>query len=191
MKLFSFTIVILLFSINTQAQTNRLSENEKADILYLREEEKLARDVYDTMYKKWGLLIFNNIRQSEQMHMNAVKTLIDRFNLTDPVEITMDKAGEFQNVVIKKYYDDLVSVGTSSEMEALKAGAKIEEIDIGDLIEKFQRTKDSFVLETCNHLRSASERHLNAFVRNIKMRGEIYEPFILDKTLYRQLINRD
>ena len=38
-----------------------LSSQELDGILLIREEEKLARDVYLTLYDKWQIPIFNNI----------------------------------------------------------------------------------------------------------------------------------
>jgi hypothetical protein len=74
-----------------------VNETERADLLHMREEEKLARDVYLTLYNRWGLVIFRNIARSEQRHMDAIKTLLDRYNIPDPVEATGDRIGVFQN----------------------------------------------------------------------------------------------
>lgn len=49
----------------------------------MREEEKLARDVYLTFGEKWGLTLFTNIAKSEQTHTDAVKTLLDRYEIKD------------------------------------------------------------------------------------------------------------
>lgn len=62
-----------------------LSADEEAGLLYMREEEKLARDVYLTTYNLWRLQIFDNIAASEETHTEAVKLLLDRYNLADPV----------------------------------------------------------------------------------------------------------
>ncbi len=62
-----------------------LSQEEIDDLVYLREEEKLARDVYLHLYNTWGQWIFENIAASEQQHMDAVKTLLDRYGIHDPV----------------------------------------------------------------------------------------------------------
>ena len=61
----------------------------------MREEEKLARDVYLYMYNEWGLRIFNNIAVSEQRHFEAVGTLLDRYSVEDPAVET--GLGEFNN----------------------------------------------------------------------------------------------
>lgn len=53
--------------------------------MQMREEEKLARDVYLELYETWDLPVFYNIAQSEQTHMGAVKTLIEKYNLKDPI----------------------------------------------------------------------------------------------------------
>ncbi len=63
-----------------------LSDDEKYWLSHMREEEKVARDVYKELYKVWGLTIFSNIASSEQKHMDAIKTLLDRYGLEDPAK---------------------------------------------------------------------------------------------------------
>ncbi|MEO2154237.1 MAG: DUF2202 domain-containing protein [Nanoarchaeota archaeon] len=110
-----------------------LDEQEINDIEHMREEEKLARDVYLTLYNKWGLSIFKNIARSEQNHMNAVKVLIEKYNLEDPVEETGDEIGKFENPELEKLYNELVEKGSQSIKDALEVGATIEDLDIYDL----------------------------------------------------------
>jgi hypothetical protein len=55
-------------------QPYTLSKQEEEAILYMREEEKLARDVYDFLYARWSVNPFGNIRRSEQRHMDIVNT---------------------------------------------------------------------------------------------------------------------
>ena len=104
-----------------------LSEQEKADILFLREEEKLARDVYLLSYDLYGHIIFNNISNSEQTHMNSVYTLIVKYNLSDPAEGRQQ--GEFENVVLQNLYDSLALQSSVSLLAALKVGAAIEDLE--------------------------------------------------------------
>ncbi len=66
---------------------------------FMREEEKLARDVYKEMYAKYSLRPFLNISNSEQIHMNAIKTLLVKYNIEDPVSI--DKPGVFKDKVLQ------------------------------------------------------------------------------------------
>ena len=189
MKTFILSLSALVLSITgfTQ-QAPSLNQQEKDAILYMREEEKLARDVYDSMYAKWEVNPFGNIRLSEQAHMDRMKTLIITYRLEDPVDKNNDKHGLFTNVLLQKYYNELVSSGSQSLNEALKAGAKIEELDIIDLETRINQTQNKDIVATYNYLKMASENHLRAFVRRLKMQGIDYEPVILNKNELNKII---
>jgi hypothetical protein len=66
------------------ATPGALSAAETSALIYVREEEKLAHDVYVTLYTQWGLPVFQNISRSEQTHTDAIKDLLDRYGLPDP-----------------------------------------------------------------------------------------------------------
>ena len=165
-----------------------LNEAETDGILFMREEEKMARDVYLTMYEKYPLPIFRNIPKSENAHMSAIKVLIDKYDLTDPVGDNI--VGVFTNENIQGLYDDLVANGSVNEIEALKAGALIEETDILDLdthIAEIDENDDILTIYT--NLRRGSTHHLKAFVWNLKMRGVEYTPQLMDLEDYNDIIN--
>jgi hypothetical protein len=165
-----------------------LSDEEKAALQYMREEEKLARDVYITFYKENGLRIFRHISKSEQVHMNAIKRLLRYYGVEDPAK--GEKIGEFQNSDLQNLYDTLIAKGSASDIEALKVGAGIEEIDILDLFERMEKTKDHpRITRVFSRLEKGSEAHLRAFVRNLKAKGVVYEPQYLDKETYERIIN--
>ena len=63
-------------------------------IKYMREEEKLARDVYTTFSAQYTLPVFKNIPQSEQRHMDFILCLLNQYNITDPAS---DEIGVFNN----------------------------------------------------------------------------------------------
>ena len=105
-----------------------LSVEEEAGLLQMREEEKLARDVYLTMFETWGHWVFSNIASSEQTHMDAVKSLLDKYNIEDPA--AGKDVGEFDDGRIESLYIDLVQAGSESVVEALRVGATIEDLDI-------------------------------------------------------------
>ncbi len=149
-----------------------LSEEEASDLLFMREEEKLARDVYTTMYAEWGARVFDNISQAEQKHMNALLGLLDKYGLEDPV---LKPAGKFANTELQELYDNLVATGLQSRLDALKVGALIEEVDIEDIVIAMESTSRSDILNVYGNLVAGSENHLNAFVRNIEsITGETY-----------------
>ena len=62
-----------------------LNADEQASLLYIREEEKLAYDVYIKLNTQWGgsTQTFGNISNSEAKHQDAVHELLVRYNLPD------------------------------------------------------------------------------------------------------------
>ena len=168
----------------------KLSEQEKNAILYMVEEEKLARDVYLTLYKRWRLPIFRNIARSEQHHMNMVRVLFQKYGLPDP---TKEKGiGEFQNEELQKLYNELVEKGSNSLLDALHVGALIEELDIKDLEECLKGTDNRDIQIVFKNLMKGSRNHLRAFVRLIYRFGGTYQPQILSQEeVQKNTINKD
>lgn len=140
-----------------------LTDEEIGHITYVREEEKLARDVYLMLYEKYQALIFGNISESEQRHMDALKGLIVKYGLEDPVED--DTIGVFTNLFLADLYDKLVARGNENYCEALQVGLDIENLDIKDIEEALGDTavKAKDVIRVFNNLLSGSYNHLNAF----------------------------
>ncbi len=163
-----------------------LSAQEKQGLLYMREEEKLARDVYLYAYNMWGLKIFNQIAQSEQFHTNIVGILIEKYNLTDPYVST---PGVFKNQTIQKLYYNLTARVNQSSTEALIVGANIEELDIVDIQHWLDRTDNQDIKYAYNLLINGSANHLRAFVKNLANRGVTYHPVYLSQEEYEKIIN--
>jgi len=164
-----------------------VSSSEEKELLYMREEEKMAHDIYSLMYDKWGLRPFYNITGAEERHMSAVKSMIDKYALTDPVKDI--KVGAFTNMEIKKLYTGLLEQGNKSAIDALKAGAEVEEVDIKDLMQAIKDTDNKDIKFVYNNLLNASGNHLRAFMRNIERRGETYIPKHLDKKTFDEILN--
>jgi len=164
-----------------------LSDDEASGLLYMVEEEKLARDVYLTLYEKWGLQVFNNIANSEARHMDAVLGLIEKYNLTAPE--TLDKVGVFQNPELQALYDQLIERGSKSEVEALKVGTLIEETDIKDLEDWIAKTDNEDIKAVYSNLIRGSERHLRAFVKNLEAQGVSYTAQVLPEEYLNEVLN--
>ena len=147
-------------------QVTALTDDEKYWMTYMREEEKLARDVYLSLGNKWNLQIFYTIAQSEQTHMDSVKTLLDRYGVPDPA--TGKAQGEFTNPDLQKLHDDLIAQGSVSQVEALKVGVFIEETDINDLNKAISSTQKNDIETVYNNLLQGSLNHLNAFETNLE-----------------------
>ena len=137
-----------------------LSAGDAANLLIMREEEKLARDVYQVLSSKWNVRIFSNIAVSEQRHFDAIGTLISRYKLTDPAQET---AGVFTNRELQALYNELIAKGSASLPDALQVGVTIEETDIDDLKAEIAVTHNKDVLTVYGNLLSGSLNHLSAF----------------------------
>lgn len=160
-----------------------LTPDEAAGLQFMREEEKLAHDVYVTLYEKWDLSAFNSITASEQKHTEAVAYLLERYDISDPT--VGNDLGEFTDPELQALYNKLVAQGSQSIADALTVGAAIEEIDILDLQERMAETTNADILRVYKNLLAGSENHLRAFVSNLKVQtGETYAPQYLSQDDY-------
>ena len=162
---------------------------EKDGVVFMYEEEKLARDVYDSMFVKWNLNPFGHIRKSERMHMTEMRSLLKKYHVKDPALKNTDQPGVFNNASLQALYNELVTKGSLSIKDALKAGALIEEVDIRDLKERKKNAVQKDIVEAYDFLIMGSENHLRAFCRNLKGEGLIYEPAILSRTDFDAIIS--
>ena len=162
-----------------------LSDSEVLDIKYLREEEKLARDVYLALGEIWDVPVFTKIAQAESRHMAAVEQLIDRYGLEDPVG-DHDR-GEFEDETLAGLYQQLVGAGSVSLLDAYKVGAKIEEMDIADLQQALLETERADMERLYESLERGSRNHLRAFDAQIEATGETYQAEFLSQAEYEAI----
>lgn len=167
-----------------------LSADEEAGLIFMREEEKLAHDVYAQLYTTWGTSIFNNIADSEQTHTDAVKLLLIKYNLTDPVG--NNGVGVFLDMTLQTLHDNLLADGNQSLIDGLKVGGIIEEVDILDLENELTNNVDNDDIELVyNNLLKGSRNHLRAFVKVLKTNGVTYVPQYLTPEAYQEIIDGD
>lgn len=164
-----------------------LSSEEVNDLLHMREEEKLARDVYLTLGEYYSLPIFRNIAKSEQRHMDAIKALLEKYGIEDPVKD--DSIGVFQDEELQNLYYQLVDKGKQSLVDALEVGATIEDLDIKDLEEAIQRTDNQDITFVYQNLMKGSRNHLRAFTRILERLGVNYEPQYISAEEYEQIVS--
>lgn len=166
--------------------SGEVDQSETDALLYMREEEKLARDVYQYFATLWGMPSFANIAKSEQVHMDSVLDLINRYELADPA---VAEAGVFTNPDLQELYDQLIAQGSISVEEAFRVGAAIEEIDILDLQTRLSQTDQADIQQVFESLMLGSYNHLNAFVTNLSNRyGLVYVPQYLSTDLYQEIV---
>lgn len=142
-----------------------LSDAETADILYTREEEKVARDSYLTLDGIWALGVFANIAQAEQSHMDAMLALIERYGLQDPVG--GNPVGVFTDPRLQALYDTLMASGKTTSLAALEVGGLIEETDLIDITAAVARSQHPDITKTYETLMCGSRNHLRGFAQVI------------------------
>lgn len=170
-------------------ETSTLDFNEETHLVFMREEEKLARDVYlmlGTLYPDSP--VFGNIDDSEQRHTEAVRDKLLQYGIEDPN--TNDNIGVFTGEDYGWYftekYDALVTRGAMSELDALYVGAFIEELDMRDInqcpsvvMETWETitetsecgkvyTQNSDIQRLYENLLEGSENHLAGYVKKIE-----------------------
>ncbi len=163
-----------------------LVSGEETGILKMREEEKMAHDVYTSFYSQWSLVEFANIATAETNHYNAVYTLITAYELTDP---STGVAGTFTNTAIAELYAQLIEKGAVSAEEALKTGAYIEELDILDLEKLIAETENSAVIQIYSNLLRGSRNHLRSFVSALANYNLTYTPELMDQAVFDAIVN--
>jgi hypothetical protein len=170
-----------------QISVGELNEAEIDGLRYMREEEKLAQDVYLTLYDQWDLPVFQNIANSESTHTEAVKTLLDRYGVEDPA--TDQDIGQFVDPTLQTLYDQLVAQGSQSLADALRVGAAIEEIDILDLEERIAQSDKADIQLVYENLMKGSRNHLRAFTSTLaRQTGATYSPQYLEPAAYEAIV---
>jgi hypothetical protein len=167
------------------AADQSLATNETTGLLYMYEEEKMARDVYNALYALWGQPAFQNIAANEQTHMDAIKTLLVRYGISIPGAA----AGVFVDPSLQALYKELMATGKRSLADALKVGATIEEVDITDLQSRLAQTTSSDIRLVYNNLMRGSYNHLRSFTSLLnRLTGEVYQPQYLSADLYQSIV---
>ena len=166
-----------------------MSEKERKGLLLMREEEKLAHDVYVTLGKKWELRPLANIPQAESRHMDFIKMLLDRYDLADPIaNLTV---GKFPSQPMQQLYDQLVAQGEKSVEEAIKVGALIEELDIADLRRLLDEADNSDIKVVYQNLLKGSRNHLRAFAWQLSRYNTSYATEHLSQVEFDRIARSD
>lgn len=170
-----------------QNKETSLTDEEREDLLFLREEEKLARDVYLYSYQKYGTKNFRNIIKSEEKHMSSVLKLLKKYNIDDPAL----GIGIFVNNFLQEKYNELTEKSDISELDALLVGNYIEDLDIDDLTQKEKRTTKEDLLKVYGSLKCGSRNHLRSFNYQVELNGGEYEPEFISIEEFESIVNSE
>ncbi len=165
-----------------------LSDLEIADLLFMREEEKLARDSYIILHELWGDAVFANISISEQQHMDAMKRLLDKYGLPDPV-VDEDDVGRFVNDELDTLFTYLMDLGEENGLAGLNVGGLIEEKDMHDIQAAIDAADHQDIKDVYGSLLCGSRNHLRAFVKNIELAGSTYTASVLPQEEVDEIAN--
>lgn len=195
MLLFGLFVLISGFQVSNKSlsnqndlmlQFNPLNNAETNLLIYMREEEKLARDVYNYFNTKYDFFVFKNIAQSEQTHIDRIVAIMDAQNIPDTAS---KENGVFINPELQKLYNQLIEQGNQSLTEALKVGATIEDVDIKDLMDFMDDTQNVAILSAFENLTCGSRNHMRAFVNQLKLKNVDYNPQFISKEIFQSIVN--
>ncbi len=202
----------------SQAGTPTLSAEEEVHLIFMREEEKLARDVYLTlagMYPEVGTF-YNIATKAEQSHTDSVLAKLDKYGVPDPNPQTNDlpdSIGVFTGELFGDYFTEkfeiLTDWGSVSLLDALYVGAFIEELDMLDIAEcpkvivdgdngiedggcGLVNTDRRDLQNLLNNLLEGSKNHLRAYVSQIEAiigEGE-YQAQVLSQAEVDEILGR-
>lgn len=182
----TFNTTVLSASL-TALPSEQLSDAERNSLVYMREEEKLAGDVYDRLYAAWGLKVFANISTSETSHTEAVRQLLLRYSVADPAANL--GAGVYTNTVLQGLYTQLVAAGSVSLVDALKVGVAIEELDMLDINTHLKTVDNQDIRLVYDNLLKGSRNHLRSFYKTLQQRGGSYTAQYLTQAEFDAIVN--
>ena len=150
-----------LMVVDGEIQDITLDEAEVASLIYMIEEEKMARDVYDALFEQTGISTFDTISNSEQKHYDKLLAVASKAGV-DTTTLS-NEAGVYTNRDIQDLYTTLLMQGSLSPEDAVDVGILIEQTDIADLQSVIESTDITLLGQVYSHLLDASQNHLAAF----------------------------
>ena len=177
---------------NITAQINAfpvepLTADEITSLMWMREEEKLAHDVYVALYSQWNVNVFTNIAASEQTHTDAVLALLNKYELTDPVG--NNAVGVFSDTTLQSLYTQLVTQGSTSTLDAFVVGTTIEDLDIFDLNELAGQVDNQDITYVYQNLTKGSRNHMRSFYDQVTNAGGTYTAQYISQAELDAIIN--
>lgn len=190
----TFLLSFIFISVNAQRPCNQantpkepISQIEIDHLKHMADEEKLAGDVYKTLYETWNLRIFDNISRAEDHHQSMVLQMLDKYDIDFTPQTIR---GKYNDPAMEQLYLDLVAQGKQSLTEALKVGAMIEDLDIYDLNQAISNDVDSDDISTVfTNIRQGSYHHIKAFTNVLKRYNETYSPQYISQSELDDILN--
>ncbi len=161
-----------------------LTAREKDGLLFIWEEEKAARDLYNGLYEKNNMTIFLDLVRSESSHMDQARSVMEKHGLAVPP----DEPGIFQNQTLQEMHDQLLAEGLQSDQDALTVAAVFEEISIVDLEKELSASQADDVRTVYEGLLAGSRKHLRSYVSGLEGQGIEYQPRYLEAEEFQEIV---
>ena len=159
----------------TSLEKGILTQEEIDALIHMREEEKLARDIYTVLGETTPSAVFKNIPRSEQTHMDAFDQLLDRYEIPDPV-VDESSIGTFTDPFFTNLFIELKEKGQQSDKDAFEVGAMVEDLNMANLIKYGQATDKPDLKLAYDTLLKQSKNHMSAFIGQLDRLGYEFEP---------------
>jgi len=142
--------------------TTTMTQDQKDTLLFIYQEEKVARDTYITLGNIFtNERTFASIQGSEQKHMDSAQGLCEKYGVNIS-NVDETDVGVFVVPVLQELYDTLIAQGSTSALDAVKVGEYVEITDIDDLEHASIGMPDD-VVSVYDNLKAGSYNHLDAF----------------------------
>ena len=176
------SIMSMKFNLDDYNITTDLVQEMKDSLTYMKDEERLASDLYLNLYNYYKnysdleIKQLNNIAtNTENDQISIIKSLVKRYDLnsSEPQDVNISR-GVYENQVIQDLYDKFYAIGQNSQEEALKVGCMVEVTDINDLDKYISLAKESNAtdIETAfKALRDGSYHNYWTFDQTLKNLG--------------------
>lgn len=119
------------------------------------EEEMMANELYSSFYDMYWVQTFANIAESEAQHMEAVKVLLDRYDISIPTSYDH----------IQSLYEDLKDKWALWLKDALEVWISIEIVDIDDIVTAIKSSDNNDIKIVLTNIGWASYNHMRWFVK--------------------------
>lgn len=140
-----------------------LNADAAAGLIYMIQEEKMARDLYDAFADQTGSVVFDRIAVSEQKHMDSLLLVAQKAGID--VSSVSTTVGVFTNTAIQGLYNTLLAQGSVSLDAAYDVGVLVEQTDIADLAHYTADSTIGIVGTVYANLENGSDHHLAAFTQ--------------------------
>lgn len=178
-------VISVLFSI-----TSLYAEilNDKALLLKLYSEEKMAYDLYGEFYERWQLNVFSDVQQREARHVWCVEVIMNKYSAAVSAG---DKKILYHDKETENLYNELSVKGCISDLSALEAAAYLKEKFISDLRTRALNVNDGYLLKVIFLLEKAAQSHFKAFVKSIRLSDSDYTPVFLTEGEFSSIMSVD